>query len=322
MLIASLADIDDPDFNALYGLAVAEWRELEIQLEEGLPIQWGGVVHWVRPGGAASAFTATYERLRSWGVRTESLAADDVGHLVPAAIPGPVGAGNFLPNHGALDIQKTFDILLRRAKALGVYFKTSFEVTAVRKEASGKVILAAKGDRLLEADKVVISAGAGTSGLAKTIGTHIPVDLVSGTLAYSKPMPLVLHRVLNGPLGSIRQNPDGRVVTGLDYAPGADGKDVSEAYGRVLLKRAAEVVPALSGMELDEMRVGYVPIPEDTRPVVGFCDTDKTIYVAVMMSGITMAALMGRLAATEVLGQPLALLEPYRPDRFSPRAAL
>jgi glycine/D-amino acid oxidase-like deaminating enzyme len=319
MLIASHTD-KDADFNTLYGLAVAEWRLLETQLEEPLPIQWGGVLNWAEPGERADALLSAHERLKSWGVRVEDLTAEDVGRLVPGATPGPFGAGHFLPEHGALDVMETFKVLVRQAKAVGVNFQTPVEVTGLAIATSGKSVTIMTASGPIQADKVVVAAGAGTPYLAKTAGMQVPLHLVSGTLAYSKPMPLLLHRVLNGPVGSVRQNLDGRIVTGLDYAPGADGEDVSEAYGQMLLKKAAEMVPALSGMELDEMTVGYVPIPDDTLPIVGFCDPETmTIYVATMMSGITMAPLMGRLAATEIMGQLVPILEPYRPGRFTRR---
>lgn len=315
MLIASHTD-STAAFNTLYQLAVEEWRQFETLLNESLPIQWGGVVNWAEPGENAKAIATATERLKSWGVKADNLVEEDISRLVPGAIPGSFGAGSFLPDHGAVDIARTFDILLRHTKALGVTFQTPVVVTDIKTKSNGKSSLSTS-DGQFDADKIVIAAGAGTSDLARMVGSHIPVNMVSGTLAYSKPMPLLLHRILNGPLGSIRQNQDGRIVTGADYRPGADGQDVSDGYGQLLMKRVVEVIPALAGIELDSMTVGYVPIPVDTHPIVGFCDSGMTIYVATMMSGITMAPLMGRLAATEILGQSVSLLESYRPSRFT-----
>ncbi|OKL57029.1 hypothetical protein UA08_07348 [Talaromyces atroroseus] len=322
MLIASHSP-GPAELNDLYGLAVAEWKQLEVQLGTTLPIQWGGVVNWAAPGQQTDDLTVVHGRLRSWGVNIQEVSEIDVKRLIPGVVPGAFGAGWFLPGYGAIDVKQTFTILVERTKALGVVFETPVEVQSIARAASGKpVLLLGQGKAQLEADKVVIAAGAGTPSLAKALGTKIALNIVSGTLAYSKPMPSILHRVVNGPKGSIRQNPDGRIVTGLDYAPGADGHDVSDSYGQMLLSRATEVVPALAGAELETMTMGHVPIPEDSCPVVGFCDSDSTVYVATMMSGITLAPLMGRLAATEIVGQPLSLLRPYRPGRFSVKGSL
>jgi len=315
MLIASHTDGTE-ELNRLYGLAVAEWRQLEAHLGESLPIQWGGVVNWVEPGHKVEEMVSTRKLLREWNVMVDALSEDDIKFLVPGAIPGPVGAGNFLPGYGSLDVKQAFTTLVQEAEKLGVVFRTPVQVTNLTCGEIGIPRLSTN-EGSIEADKIVIAAGAGSSQLAHSLGVRVPLNIVSGTLAYSEPMPPVLHRVLNGPKGSIRQNPDGRIVTGLDYRPGADGHDVSDAYGEMLLKNAAEVVPALVGMELDEMTLGHVPIPEDSSPILGFCDSSKTIYVATTMSGVTMAPLVGRLAAAEVLGEHATILDPFRPSRFN-----
>jgi glycine/D-amino acid oxidase-like deaminating enzyme len=322
MLIASHSS-GPSELNDLYGLAVAEWKQLQVQLDMSLPIQWGGVVNWAAPGQQTEDLIAAHERLRSWDVKVHDVAENNIKGLIPGIVPGAFGVGRFLPDHGAVDVHKAFTILVERTKALGVTFRTPVEVQGIEISTSGRPTLLLRDNEVkIETEKVVIAAGAGTPSLVKTLGTNIALNIVSGTLAYSKPMPPILDRVVNGPQGSIRQNPDGRIVTGLDYAPGADGHDASAAYGQILLARAAEVVPALASAELDIVTIGHVPIPIDSCPVVGFCDTARTVYVATMMSGITLAPLMGRLAATEILGQSLSLLQPYRPGRFCKQASL
>ncbi|KAI1609751.1 FAD dependent oxidoreductase [Exophiala viscosa] len=315
MLLATHTDGTE-ELNQLYGLAVAEWRQLEARLGERLPIQWGGVVNWVEPGNKVEEIVSTRKLLKEWNVKVEALSEDDIRFLVPGAVPGPVGDGNFLPGYGALDVMQTFAVMVQQAKRLGVNFRTPVEVTNMTVSNTGRPHLGTS-EGPMESDKVVVAAGAGSSHLAQTLGVRIPLKMVSGTLAYSKPMQPVLHRVLNGPRGSIRQNPDGRIVTGLDYRPGADGHNVSDAYGEMLLKNAAEVVPALAGMELDEMTLGHVPISEDSSPIVGFCEPSKAVYVATTMSGVTMAPLIGRLAAAEVLGERTSILDSFRPSRFN-----
>jgi glycine/D-amino acid oxidase-like deaminating enzyme len=137
-------------------------------------------------------------------------------------------------------------------------------------------------------------------------------------LAHTAPMPPMLGRVLNGPHGSLKQNPDGRFVTGLDYRPGAAGEDVSDAYGRTLLATAQAMYPPMKGATLEKMTFGRVPMTPDHQPIVGYSPNAPGVYAAAMMSGITMAALMGRLIATEIAGGvEVDLLAAYRPARFA-----
>ena len=66
------------------------------------------------------------------------------------------------------------------------------------------------------------------------------------------------------------------------------------------------------------MTVGWRPLPEDGHPVIGFSAAAPKVYIAVMHSGVTLAPVVGRLAATEILdGVGVELLEPYRLERFA-----
>ena len=59
-------------------------------------------------------------------------------------------------------------------------------------------------------------------------------------------------------------------------------------------------------------------MPKDEYPIVGFAAGCPNLYVAAMHSGVTLAPLVGQLAATEILdGATVDLLEPFRPSRFA-----
>ncbi|MGE4408999.1 MAG: NAD(P)/FAD-dependent oxidoreductase [Sphingobium sp.] len=319
MLIAGQPEGGSEEFNALYVRAVADWRRFQAETGNVLPIQWGGTVNWAAPGDRADAMAADWRRLVSWGVGAEAITAGDVARLCPGALPGEFGAGYFMPDQGAVDIDGVMTVLQAQAVRAGVEFRRMSVVDLPRGEDGRATIMTEHGP--IVADHVILAAGAGTTALASRLGAHIPLDLVSGTLAHSKPMEPVLHRVLNGPLGSIKQNPNGTIVTGLDYAPGASGTDISEAYGRKLFAIAARTVPALKDAVLDKMTLGYVPIPAEGRmPIVGPLAPAPNVYVAAMMSGVTMAPLMARMIAAEVVdGIRVDMLAPYRPDRFNPQ---
>ena len=59
-------------------------------------------------------------------------------------------------------------------------------------------------------------------------------------------------------------------------------------------------------------------MPEDGFPVIGFAESVPNLYFAVMHSGVTLAALAGEFAATEILDAArIDILEPYRVERFT-----
>jgi glycine/D-amino acid oxidase-like deaminating enzyme len=86
---------------------------------------------------------------------------------------------------------------------------------------------------------------------------------------------------------------------------------------RELLARASEVVPGIGHTEPEAVRIGVRPIPADGLSAVGDVDGLAGYYVVVTHSGVTLAALLGRLAAQEILtGESIAMLAPFRPARL------
>ncbi len=315
MLIATHAD--DPALNAFYGLAILDWRRLQGELGGALQIQWGGAASWAAPGKAADDLAAQTRRLRAWGSPIRPIDAAELVRLVPGVRPGDFGVGNFSPDQGTLDPTAALQALLAAGRRMGVVYRYPCKALGIAREGPAAArLMTSVGP--LDADVIVLAAGAGLPDLAAQVGVKAPIDVVSGTLAHSRPFPRVLGRVLNGPAGSLKQDPDGRIVTGADYRPGANGTDVSQAYGERLLATAAGVVPALAGAKLERMTLGYVPMPADGHPIVGFCRAPANLYLALTMSGITFAPLIGRLAAMEILDAlPADVLASYRPARFA-----
>ena len=82
-----------------------------------------------------------------------------------------------------------------------------------------------------------------------------------------------------------------------------------------ILATAAEFLPQLQTASIREVRRGRRPIPRDGLPVLGFATPN--LYLATMHSGVTLAALVGECAASEILdGTRIDFLEPYRLARF------
>ena len=62
--------------------------------------------------------------------------------------------------------------------------------------------------------------------------------------------------------------------------------------------------------------IGWRPLPVDGHPVIGPSPTDDRVYVAIMHSGVSLAAITGDLVARELAdGVEMALLQPFRADR-------
>ncbi|MDS0806598.1 NAD(P)/FAD-dependent oxidoreductase [Burkholderia cenocepacia] len=317
MLIATQPD-GPQAFNALYGRAIDAWHAFDADFEGALGVRWEGALMWAAEADAAARLDAQRVRLASWGSAVERLDADNFAAFCAGVETGPIAGGYGSLRHGVVDPARVWRAMRTRCVALGVAFETRAPLARIELRASRESALPRVAINGVDSDIVVIAAGEGTAALAASVGATVPYEVVSGSLAHSRPVPLRPLPALVGPQLSIKQNADGRIVAGLDYAPGAACDDTSAAYGEALLAAARARVPGLPPLELERVTHGRVPIPQDSQPIVGFLDGVANCYVAVMMSGVTMAPLMGRLIADEITsGGRDALLEPYAPSRFA-----
>lgn len=94
--------------------------------------------------------------------------------------------------------------------------------------------------------------------------------------------------------------------------------NLPEAAVRGLIEQAADALNDLDPRLVsgERIRVAARPYPLDGKPFVGNWDGVQGLYVMTMHSGVTQAALMGRLVADEITtGHAAVLLEEYRPSR-------
>ena len=315
MLIATHPD-GPPEFNTLYGHAIDAWHRFEDEFDGALDVRWEGALMWAAGGDAARHLDEQYARLSQWGSAVERIDARNFASYCDGVETGPVAAGYCSTRHGVVDPAHVWKIMRARCIALGVTFVTR-TVSEINVLATGSGLPHAYVEGLPVPEVLVLAAGEGTAALAATQGAEVAYTIASGSLAHSKPIPWRALPALVGPGISVKQNADGRIVAGLDYAPNAACDDTSEAYGKALLAEARGLLPGLPELELHRVTHGRVPIPEDTQPITGFLDGIANCYVAVMMSGVTMAPLMGQLIADEIVfGRRHALLVPYAPSRF------
>ncbi len=315
MLIATHED-GGRALNDFYGAAVADWRRLERERPGAFAIQRGGTLSWAGPGPAAGRLRANLARALAYGAPIRAVERADFAALVPGVDPGDFVAGMFSPLQGTLDPSAAHAALMSAAGALGVQFRFPCEAVGFRREA-GRITAVETSAGPLEADTFVLCGGIDAPKLAAMAGGKVPLNVVSGALAHTRPFRPVLGRVLNGPTGSIKQDPDGAIVTGLDYAPGATAAAPTQAYGEALLAAMVKVVPAAREAKLERVSLGYAPIPVDGMPAIGFVGGQPNVYAISTMSGITLAPILGRLAASEIVGGvDIAALDAWRPDRF------
>ena len=295
-------------------LGIEAWRQLDRDLPGALPLRWGGSMEWYADPARAARFRDQVKKHQAWGYPTEIIDDARLEALEPKVTFGPVAAAGYATLEGHVDPVRVTEVLLAEAAKLGARVQHPCEVTGLdQPQGRLRAVKTSSGD--IPADVLVVACGTDTPRVARLAGLTVPLKESPGVLVHTAPLPALIDRVILAPAAHMKQKPDGRVVTGMGFG-GTPSNDASREGGEAFLKMAATVLPALRGATLEKVTLGWRPLPADEFPIVGTA-TRPDVYLTVMHSGVTMAPLMGRLAAIEILdGVKAEPLEPYRLSRF------
>ena len=297
-------------------LGMEAWRQLDRDFSGSLPVTWGGSVEWYNDAARAAEFRGEVKQHQAWGYPTEIIPASRLPELEKNLSFGDVAAAGHATAEGHVDPVRATEMILARATALGARVEYPCELTGLDTSKDRlRAVRTSKGD--IEADVLVIACGTDTPKVAAMAGVTVPLKPSPGVLVHTTPQPALIERVVLAPSAHMKQKPDGRIVTGVGFG-GTPTKDDSREGGVRFLKTAAAVLPGLGNAALENVTLGWRPLPKDDFPIVGFAPGRTDVYITVMHSGVTLSPLVGRLAAIEILdGVAAEPLEPYRLSRFA-----
>jgi glycine/D-amino acid oxidase-like deaminating enzyme len=301
-------------------LGIAGWRRLETELGGELKVQWGGSVAWAAAGDDADALRENVRSHQEWGYATYLIDEDRIHDLLPNIAPGEFGAACYSELEGGVDAMDAVKAMLRQVREAGAEVRYPDEVTGLKVQ-SGRVTAIQAGESSLEASVVVLACGVAIPRLAEMAEVSVPLKESEGVLVHTRPQPKLIDRVVLAPGIHCKQKLDGRVVVGGPIVAGlgtATGTALeADEYAKRILREAAQVLPGLRGVAVERVTVGRRVMPADEYPIVGFAANCPNLYIAAMHSGVTLAPLIGQLAALEILdGTRVSLFESYRPARF------
>ena len=306
------------------------WSRFARDLGVDLGLRWGGQLEWEATTEGAGLLQERVQRLQEWGYPCRMIDESELRRLEPGLSPGPVAAAALCPADGQVDPQKVVDACLLRASQAETRLRTETQVigltTARLSQRQTRIESVQTDHGEIPCDVVVLAAGVDTTELAAKAGINIPQEFSPGVVVNTDPRPPLLSTVsvlyapqltASHPEIHLRQRTDGTVQIG-EGTQESLRRDDSLEHAEDLLGRAAQFLPALAGAKAVPVPVGYRPMPLDGYPVLGFSKTAPNVYIALTHSGVTLAPLIGELAALEIVdGVSVEMLEPYRPDRFS-----
>lgn len=179
------------------------------------------------------------------------------------------------------------------------------------------------------AARYVVVAGGSWSGRIEGLPerARVPVRPVKGQIMMLRDPagPGLLERAVRYSGGYLVPRPDGRCVLGGTVEE--RGFDARPTAGAVyeLLRRAHELVPGVSELELVEVNVGYRPGTPDNAPVIGMGALEGLVWATGhYRNGILLAPLTAELVAGLLAGEQPAepqWLKTCDPARFMTAAA-
>ena len=256
------------------------------------------------------------------GIHAELLSATDVAGLEPSLSRDVVG-GVLYPDNGQVENRKLITALLEfaRRNSIEVHENSPADELVVR---NGKAIGIITAGRTIEADAVVIAAGAWESELLDNADVGCPrVTPVKGqVIAYERFSSL--RHVVYGAGGYLVPRRDGRLLVGATVEDAGFNSDVT-ADGVLSLRNSAErLLPGLAGREPDDKWAGLRPFAAGGEPVIGAVPGVSGLFVAAghYRNGILLAPVTAQLITEAILrGSVPEIGRPFLPASGKEAAA-
>jgi sarcosine oxidase, subunit beta len=290
---------------------------------------------WFRQGGYL--FLARTERQldglkkaaafqNAHGVRTRILAPHEAREVAPPLdIDGILGAA-YNPDDGTLFPWPVVHGVADAVRRAGVEIVTGADVQGFD-VGQGRVQALRTSAGRIEAEHVVLAAGAHSPAIAKHLGIDIPTKPQRHEILVTEALKPFVNPMLvdlsNGLYAS--QAMRGEIVGGISY-PHVEGHsqesslDFSTTFARALLR----LLPQLSGVNMLRQWAGSYDLTPDARPILGRVGGLENFYVSCGYTGhgFMIAPMTGQLVAELITGKPTTLpIESYRLSRFQEGAA-
>lgn len=304
------------------------WKRLQSDLE--IPVRWGGSLEWFETEDRQRRLADQIAEQVEWGEPAEMVGMDTLSQLEPNVDFGGAETVAFSPNDGAVDPVVAATMLADATRKAGGVIKENCAVESAVSLDDGRVELMTSCGNLMVTD-FVLATGADPDATVNMAGINIPQRSTPGVIVVTKPMPPLINRIIVAPGVHIHQRNDGRIVLGeQEGAPDTEAhaerlrnrpnrfpeQVFAEQHAFRILGIAEQFVPGILSAEIEDVFIGWRPLPVDGHPVLGRSPNQPAAYLAIMHSGVSLAPIIGELAAKEIIsGQHAPGIEAYRPSR-------
>ena len=266
-----------------------DYRRLEKEIP-GLSVRWTGSL-------VCTDVSVRLNNGMQVATGQQSIAKDEIGALEPN-LKQPLANGVYSPTDGGIDPVLASTALLDAAKSHGavtIFGQGSAKIVTAGNKAKGVFV----SETFYEADTIIVAAAAGAQQLCEPLGVSLAMTVSPAFwLKATGPVGLV-KTIFDTPEFEIRESRDGHyLMTALHH--GDNSAEHPKQLAQATIERVNERFGLKDQVQLLDYGVCQRPMPTN-GPIIDYIANDKSVYVAVMHSGITLAPTVGRLIAEELM---------------------
>lgn len=286
----------------------AAYPELAARLhaEGGIDPEWtcsGMLMLDTSDRAAAQAWAGRF------GYRLEELTGDALRQCEPA-LGDAAEPALWMPEVAQVRNPRLVQAARHALRGLGVAIEEQCEVSGLL-ERGGRVagVRTARGE--IEADVVVVTAGAWSGQLLAGLAIRPEIRPVRGQMLLFRGAPGLVSRIILGPQHYVIPRRDGRVLVGSTMEEAGFDTSTTTAAREELRAAAYRLVPTLAGCTLERHWGGLRPGSPDGVPYIGEHPQVAGLFInsGHFRNGVVMAPASARLLADMVLGRP-PILDP------------
>jgi sarcosine oxidase subunit beta len=303
--------------------SIARWPTLGAELDADLHYRSGGNLLLAENDSEAERL-ARFVRAQHKKGFTDVRLVDriEVQQRVPG-VGSRVVAGSYSPADGQADSVSTTRAFAAAAKRHGATYWLRTECDAILASES-RVIGARTSRGDVEAESVILAAGALSNRIATTVGLSLPIhvealQMIRSTAAPTGslvPVVSAIRRTL-----SLKQSHDGTFLLGGgwpgDITEDGRGYRLRPASLEGNWNEACAILPAVAAQCVQHAWCGLEAMSADNIPFVGGLREMRGLIVATGFSGhgFAIAPAIGRALTDQLAGKPVPELDGLRPDR-------
>jgi D-hydroxyproline dehydrogenase subunit beta len=330
-----LWDKASPAELALGQMSARLWAELAET--QGLACEYArhGSILLAENEAALAAGRAKADELGTAGIAAAVLDGPELRALEPQ-LAADLAGGVLFPGDAQVDARRATVAMIDAARQRGLALWIGAPVTAIHRDAGGRVSGVTAGDTEISCHAIVCAAGVWSNAVAGLVGLDLPIRPRKGHILVIASRPGFLkHPLLEGSYVSTVTSAAGDTPqVALVAEPAAGGtlllgssrefagfdRRVSQAIVQAITTRALRFLPDLYRASIIRSYAGLRPWSPDHLPLVGPVETVPGFYLAAGHegAGIGLAPVTGRLIADWVTGRELpAVAQTILPGRFT-----